>query len=148
MKVQENIWNRYIRNNMWRLIAKHLQKWLKKQLPDFMLSWLEQEKYSVLDVSWMQISLDVKMGHYLITGFIKMEITYICNDYSLYIDGKEFDDIDYDKQREICHKLVDKVSEGVLQRFAEVACIGMGEYEQVDYCETHGEFVDKYVMNI
>lgn len=96
----------------------------------------------------MQISLDVKMGHYLITGFIKMEITYICNDYSLYIDGKEFVDIDYDKQKEICHKLVDKVSEGVLQRFIEVACIGMGEYEQVDYCETHGEFVDKYVINI
>lgn len=96
----------------------------------------------------MQISLDVKMGYYLITGFIKMEITYIGNDYSLYIDGKEFVDIDYDKQKEICHKLVDKVSEGVLQRFAEIACIGMGEYEQIDYCETHGEFVDKYVINI
>lgn len=55
----------------------------------------------------MQISLDVKMGHCLITGFIKMEITYTCNDYSLDIDGKEFVDIDYDKQKEICHKLVD-----------------------------------------
>lgn len=87
----------------------------------------------------MQISLDVKMGHYLITGFIKMEITYTCNDYSLDID---------DKQKEICHKLVDKVSEGVLQRFIEIACTGMGEYEQLDYCETHGEFVDKYVINI
>lgn len=97
----------------------------------------------------MQISLDVKMGHYLITGFIKMEIiTYIDNDYSLYIDGKEFVDIDYDKQKEICHKLVDKVSEGVLQRFIEIACIGMGEYKQIDYCETHGEFIDKYVINI
>ena len=96
----------------------------------------------------MQISLDVKMGHYLITGFIKMEITYIGNDYSLYIDGKEFVDIDYDKQKEICHKLVDKVSEGVLQRFIEIACIGMGEYEQLDYCETHGEFVNKFVINI
>ena len=30
-----------------------------------------------------------------------MEITYIGNDYSLYIDGKEFVDIDYDKQKEI-----------------------------------------------
>ena len=49
----------------------------------------------------MQTFLDVKMGHYLITGFIKMEITYICNDYSLDIDGKEFVDIDYDKQKEI-----------------------------------------------
>lgn len=74
-----------------------------------------------------------------------MEITYIGNDYSLYIDGEEFVDIDYDKQKEICHKLVDKVSEGVLQRFIEIACTGMGEYEQ---CKTHGEFVDKYVINI
>ena len=45
-------------------------------------------------------------------------------------------------------ELVDKVSEGVLQRFVEIACAGMGEYEQLDYCETHGEFVDKYVINI
>lgn len=96
----------------------------------------------------MQIPLDVKMGRYLITGFIKMEITYICNDYSLYIAGKEFVDIDYDKQKEICHKLVDKVSEGVLQRFVEIACTVMGEYEQLNYYETHGEFVDKYVINI
>lgn len=113
-----------------------------------MLLWLEQEKYFVLDVNWTQISLDVKMEHYLTTGFIKMEITYIGNDYSLYIDGEEFVDIDCDKQKEICHKLVDKVSEGVLQRFVEITCTGMGEYEQVDYCETHGEFVDKYVINI
>lgn len=96
----------------------------------------------------MQIFLDVKMEHYLITGFIKLKITYNDNHYSLDIDGKEFVDIDYDKQREICHKLVDKVSEGVLQRFIEFACIRMGEYEQLDYCETHGEFVDKYVINI
>ena len=96
----------------------------------------------------MQIFLDVKMEHYLITGFIKLKITYNDNHYSLDIDGKEFVDIDYDKQKEICHKLVDKVSEGVLQRFIEFACIGMREYEQLDYCETHGEFVDKYVINI
>ena len=96
----------------------------------------------------MQIFLDVKMEHYLITGFIKMEITYIGNDYSLYIDGKEFVDIDYDKQKEICHKLVDKVSEEVLQRFVEIACTGMGEYEQLDYCETYKGSVNKYVINI
>lgn len=77
-----------------------------------------------------------------------MRITYTDNHYSLDIDGKEFVDIDYDKQKEICHKLVDKVSEGVLQRFVEIACTVMGEYEQVDYFETQGEFVDKYVINI
>lgn len=96
----------------------------------------------------MQIFLDVKMEHYLIIGFIKLKITYTYNDYSLNIDGKEFVDIDYDKQKEICHKLVDKVSEGVLQRFVELACAGMGEYEDLGYCETCGEFVDKYVINI
>ena len=96
----------------------------------------------------MQTFLDVKMEHYLITGFIKLKITYNDNHYSLDIDGKEFVDIDYDKQKEICHKLVDKVSEGVLQRFIVFACIGMGECEHLDYCETQGEFVDKYVINI
>ena len=77
-----------------------------------------------------------------------MRITYIDNHYSLDIDGKEFVDIDYNRQKEICHKLVDKVSEGVLQRFIEFACVGMGEYEHLDYCGTQGEFVDKYVINI
>ena len=77
-----------------------------------------------------------------------MRITYIDNHYSLDIDGKEFVDIDYNRQKEICHKLVDKVSEGVLQRFIEFACVRMGEYEHLDYCETQGEFVDKYVINI
>lgn len=93
----------------------------------------------------MQIFLDAKMEHYLTIGFIKLKITYTCNDYSLNIDDKEFVDIDYDKQKEICHKLVDKVSEGVLQRFAEFVCIGMGEYEQYETC---GEYIDKYVINI
>ena len=77
-----------------------------------------------------------------------MRITYIDNHYSLDIDGKEFVDIDYNRQKEICHKLVDKVSEGVLQRFIEFACVRMGEYKHLDYCETQGEFVDKYVINI
>ena len=77
-----------------------------------------------------------------------MRITYIDNHYSLDIDGKEFVDIDYNKQKEICHKLVDKVSEGVLQRFIEFACVRMGEYEHLEYGETQGEFVDKYVINI
>ena len=77
-----------------------------------------------------------------------MEITYIGNDYSLYIDGEEFVDIDYDKQKEICHKLVDKVSEGVLQRFIENACTEMGEYEDLGCCETCGEYIDKYTIEI
>ena len=88
------------------------------------------------------------MEHYLIIGFIKLKITYTCNDYSLNIDGKEFVDIDYDKQKEICHKLVDKVSEGVLQRFIENACIEMGEYEDLGQCKTCGEYIDKYTIEI
>ena len=77
-----------------------------------------------------------------------MQITYIDGHYSLDIDGEEFVDIDYNRQKEICHKLVDKVSEGVLQRLIENACIEMGEYEDLGQCETCGEYIDKYVINI
>ena len=77
-----------------------------------------------------------------------MRITYTDGHYSLDIGGKEFVDIDYDKQREICHKLVDKVSEGVLQRFIESACLEMGEYEDLGRCETCGEYIDKYTIEI
>lgn len=77
-----------------------------------------------------------------------MRITYIDGHYSLDIDGEEFVDIDYNRQKEICHKLVDKVSEGVLQRFIENACIEMGEYEDLGQCETCGEYIDKYTIKI
>lgn len=77
-----------------------------------------------------------------------MRITYIDGHYSMDIDGEEFVNIDYDKQKKICHKLVDKVSEGVLQRFIENACIEMGEYADLGQCETCVEYIDKYVINI
>lgn len=77
-----------------------------------------------------------------------MRITYTEGHYSLDIDGKEFVDIDYNRQKEICHKLVDKVSEGVLQRFIENACIEMGEYEDLGQCKTCGEYIDKYTIEI
>ena len=77
-----------------------------------------------------------------------MRITYTDGHYSLDIDGEEFVDIDYNRQKEICHKLVDKVSEGVLQRFIENACIEMGEYEDLGRCETCGEYIDKYTIEI
>lgn len=77
-----------------------------------------------------------------------MRITFIDGHYSLDIDGEEFVDIDYNRQKEICHKLVDKVSEGVLQRFIENACTEMGKYEDLGQCETCGEYIDKYTIEI
>lgn len=77
-----------------------------------------------------------------------MRITYTEGHYFLDIDGVEFVELDYNKQKELCHNLVDKVSEGVLQRFIENACTEMGEYKDLGQCETCGEYVDEYTIEI
>ena len=77
-----------------------------------------------------------------------MEITYTEGHYSMNIDGTEFVELDYNKQKEICHKLVDKVSEGVLQRFIEISCEVMGEYTDLGKCESCGEYVEEYKLEL
>ena len=68
--------------------------------------------------------------------------------YSMDIDGTEFVELDYNKQKEVCHKLVDKVSEDVLQRFIEIACEIMGEYTDLGKCESCGEYIDEYKLEL
>ena len=68
--------------------------------------------------------------------------------YSMDIDGTEFVELDYNKQKEVCHKLVDKVSEDVLQRFIEIACEIMGEYTDLGKCESCGEYVEEYKLEL
>ena len=68
--------------------------------------------------------------------------------YSMDIDGTEFVELDYNKQKEVCHKLVDKVSEDVLQRFIEIACELMGEYTDLGKCESCGEYVEEYKLEL
>ena len=68
--------------------------------------------------------------------------------YSMDIDGTEFVELDYNKQKEVCHKLVDKVSEDVLQRFIEIACELMGEYADLGKCESCGEYVEEYKLEL
>ena len=68
--------------------------------------------------------------------------------YSMDIDGTEFVELDYNKQKEVCHKLVDKVSEDVLQRFIEIACELTGEYTDLGKCESCGEYVDEYKLEL
>ena len=77
-----------------------------------------------------------------------MKIMYTEGHYSLDIDGTEFVELDYNKQKEVCHKLVDKVSEGVLQRFIEIACELMGEYTDLGKCESCGEYVEEYKLEL
>ena len=77
-----------------------------------------------------------------------MEITYMEGHYSMDIDGTEFVELDYNKQKDICHKLVDKVSEDVLQRFIEIACEVMGEYTDLGKCESCGEYVEEYKLEL
>ena len=68
--------------------------------------------------------------------------------YSMDVDGTEFVELDYNKQKEVCHKLVDKVSEDVLQRFIEIACELMGEYTDLGKCESCGEYIDEYKLEL
>ena len=77
-----------------------------------------------------------------------MEIIYTEGHYSMDIDGTEFVELDYNKQKEICHKLVDKVSEGVLQRFIEISCEVMGECTDLGKCESCGEYVEEYKLEL
>lgn len=77
-----------------------------------------------------------------------MKITYREGHYSMDIDGTEFVELDYNKQKDICHKLVDKVSEDVLQRFIEIACEVMGEYTDLGKCESCGEYVEEYKLEL
>jgi hypothetical protein len=77
-----------------------------------------------------------------------MKIIYTEGHYSMDIDGTEFVELDYNKQKEVCHKLVDKVSEGVLQRFIEIACEIMGEYTDLGKCESCGEYVEEYKLEL
>lgn len=68
--------------------------------------------------------------------------------YSMEIDGREFVDLNYNEQKEVCHKLVDKVSESVLQKFIEDACADMGEYKELGHCSICGEDIDTYTIEI
>lgn len=77
-----------------------------------------------------------------------MKIVYTDGHYSMTIDDTEFVDLDYNKQKEVCHKLVDKVSEAVLQKFIESACVEMGEYKDLGYCETCEEYVEEYTIEL
>lgn len=77
-----------------------------------------------------------------------MKITYTKGHYSLDVDGKDFNELSYDEQKEICHKLVDKINENMLERFVEICCGGMGEYKDLGYCETCGEYIEEYTIEM
>ena len=78
---------------------------------------------------------------------MKIEFLDGCT-YSMEVDGTEFVDLSTEKQREVCHKLIDKVSPDILQRFMEYACEELGEDEDLGYCEECGSYNDKYIVNI
>lgn len=77
-----------------------------------------------------------------------MLITYTEGHYSMDIDGTEFVELDYNIQKDICHKLVDKVSEEILQRYIEITCEIMGDYTDLGKCETCGDYIDEYKLEI
>ena len=78
---------------------------------------------------------------------MKIELLEGC-DYSMEIDGTEFVDLPYDRQKEICRKLIDRADEAILQSFVEDICHSTGTIEDLGYCETCGEYNERYTINI
>lgn len=68
--------------------------------------------------------------------------------YSLEIDGTEFIELTPEKQQEVCHKLIDKVSESTLQKFIESTCYEIGTFEDLGHCDTCGAWNERYTVII
>ena len=50
--------------------------------------------------------------------------------------------------QEVCHKLIDIADISSLQRFIEMVCQDKGEMEDLGYCETCGEYNERYTIKL
>lgn len=78
-----------------------------------------------------------------------MKIKYMTGHYSMTFNGTEFVDLTKDQQIEIVHKLVDKVKDSaILQEIIERIMESIGDYKDFGTCETCGDFIEQYTLNI
>lgn len=78
---------------------------------------------------------------------MKIEYQEGCS-YSMEIDDKQFVELTKEQQKEVCHKLIDIADISSLQRFIEMVCQDKGEMEDLGYCETCGEYNERYTINL
>ena len=78
---------------------------------------------------------------------MKIELLDSCS-YSMEIDGTEFVKLTPEKQQEVCHKLVNKVSKSTLQILIEDACYEIGTFEDLGHCDTCRAWNERYIVII
>lgn len=76
-----------------------------------------------------------------------MKIEYMTGHYSMEIDGVQFVELTKEQQVSLVHKLVDIISdEAILQEIVERVCESEGDFEDLGYCETCGDSIEKYTI--
>lgn len=68
--------------------------------------------------------------------------------YSMEIDGTQFVELTEEQQKEVCHKLIDIADTYCLQRFIEIVCQDQGKMEDLGYCDTCGEYNERYTIKL
>jgi len=80
-----------------------------------------------------------------------MKLTYIdgCTCTSWSVDNKDWDDYSLEQKKQICHRLIDSVdNEYIMQQLFTLILENEGEYTDLGQCETCGDWVSKYELEI
>ena len=75
-----------------------------------------------------------------------MKLKYVtsCIYNSLSVDGKEFNEMSLEEQRDICHKLVDNARDDILQQMFITYMENNTESEMSGPCECCGDLIFEY----
>lgn len=75
-----------------------------------------------------------------------MELVYTdgCTVFGLDVDGKDFSDIPIEKQKEICHKIIEQCDSSIMQEFIIDFLNVKGDYNYLYTCEQCGDSVYEY----
>lgn len=80
---------------------------------------------------------------------MKIEYTNGCTGYSLNVDGVETADMDKQDVKNVIKKLVDTEKDlGVLQMLLEYLMESQGEYKDLGQCETCGDYITRYTLEV
>jgi hypothetical protein len=80
-----------------------------------------------------------------------MILEYTEGHYNYSIDNKDYNDYSNDEIAEILKKLIDKYKNedpALLQRLFEIILVYEGEMENLGQCDSCGEFIDNYKIEL
>lgn len=79
---------------------------------------------------------------------MKIVLAEGCLNYELTVDGKDFFELSYHQQKEVVHKIAEKVSEDRLLEIVKMVTEAEGKVTESDFCEQCGEYNNTYELNI